>query len=87
MARLCQSCSMPLDKDPGHGGTNADGSHSDLYCSLCYADGQFRNPEIQTASQMQDFCIARLEEQGMPKVMAWLFTRSIPRLQRWRTIS
>ena len=34
----CQSCGMPLKSDPGGGGTNADGTHSDEYCSYCYVN-------------------------------------------------
>lgn len=75
---------MPLSKDRNGGGTNADGSKSDKYCSLCYQDGQFLQPDF-TATQMQEFCIRQLRKQGMPAMMAWLFTRSIPRLERWRS--
>lgn len=84
MARFCQSCGMPLDKDVNGGGTHADGTKSDKYCSLCYENGAFTNPEIKTARQMQDFCVDQLKKQGMPGVMAWLFTRSIPKLERWQ---
>ena len=84
MAKLCQSCSMPLSKDVKGGGTNADGSLSDKYCSLCYQDGQFTMPDL-TAGEMQDFCVEQLTKQGVPKVMAWLFTRSIPKLERWQS--
>ena len=28
----CQSCGMPLSRDPNGGGTNADGSASAMYC-------------------------------------------------------
>lgn len=84
MARFCQSCGMPLDKDVNGGGTHADGTKSDKYCSLCYENGAFTNPEIQTPRQMQDFCVDQLKKQGMPGVMAWLFTRSIPKLERWQ---
>ena len=38
---MCQSCGMPLSKDPKNGGTNKDGSKSDKYCSYCYKDGKF----------------------------------------------
>lgn len=83
MAKICQSCSMPLKKDPVGGGTNVDGSRSPLYCSLCYAGGKFRHPDF-TAVQMQDFCIEQLNKKGMPRLFAWLFTRGIPKLRRWR---
>lgn len=83
MAKLCQSCSMPMKKDPNGGGTNADGSKSTTYCSLCYRDGTFTQPSF-TAKQMQDFCVEQLKKKGMPTVVAWLFTRSIPKLERWQ---
>ena len=37
---------MPLDKDPDKGGTNADKSISDKYCSFCYKDGKFLDEGI-----------------------------------------
>jgi len=83
MVKVCQSCSMPLNKDPAGGGTNADGSKSNRYCSLCYAAGTFLHPEFD-AKQMQDFCVEQLRKKGMPRLMAWLFTRGIPNLERWR---
>ena len=81
MAKVCQSCGMPLDKDKHGGGTDADGSRSDTYCSLCYVDGAFTQPGL-SAIEMQSFCVEKLKEQGFPGVMASLFTRSIPRLER-----
>lgn len=84
MANICQSCSMPMKKDPAGGGSNADGTKSTTYCSLCYDNGQFRHPNFD-AQQMQNFCVQQLTKKGMPKVMAWLFTRGIPKLERWHT--
>ena len=83
MAKICQSCSMPMNKDPKGGGTNADGSRSDRYCSLCYENGRFAHPDF-TVTQMQEFCIEQLQKKGMPRFLGWIFTRGIPRLERWR---
>jgi hypothetical protein len=83
MKKFCQSCGMPLNKDPQNGGTNSDGSKSTEYCSYCYQDGSFLSPEITTAQEMQRFCIGKMKETGMSKFMAWLFTRNIPKLKRW----
>ena len=83
MTKFCQSCSMPMEKDIHGGGTNADGSKSDKYCSLCYADGKFTQPDF-TVEEMQAFCIDQLQKQGMPRFMGWLFTRSLPKLERWQ---
>ncbi len=82
MGGKCQSCGMPLNKDPAGGGREADGSKSTKYCSLCYADGQFVHSDF-SAEQMQDFCVAQLQKKGMPRIMAWIFTRGIPKLSRW----
>ena len=83
MNKFCQSCGMPMKKDPLHGGSNADGSKSADYCSYCYKDGAFTSPEIDTAQKMQRFCIEKMREMGMPLMLGWLFTRGIPRLKRW----
>jgi len=84
MNKFCQSCGMPMKKDPDQGGTNADGSKSLKYCSYCYQSGNFTQPNF-TVRQMQDFCIDKMKEMGMPRFLAWIFTRSIPKLERWQT--
>jgi len=81
--KFCQSCGMPMNKDPEGGGLEKDGTRSNEYCSYCYADGQFVNDSIETAKEMQKFCIEKMNEQGTPKILAWLFTRNIPKLERW----
>lgn len=82
--KFCQSCGMPMSKDPKNGGTEKDGSKSNKYCSYCYQNGNFTNPEIDTPQKMQEFCIQKMREQGMPKFIAWIFTRGIPKLERWK---
>jgi hypothetical protein len=37
-----------------------------------------------SAAEMQAFCIEKLREQGVPRPLGWLLTRSIPKLKRWR---
>ncbi|TVQ39933.1 MAG: hypothetical protein EA384_05020 [Spirochaetaceae bacterium] len=86
MTRFCQSCGMPVKQDPENGGTNGDGSKGADYCSYCYRNGAFTSAEIKTAADMQAFCVAKLKQMGTPALMAWLFTRSIPKLKRWRNI-
>ncbi|WP_298818185.1 zinc ribbon domain-containing protein [uncultured Roseibium sp.] len=65
MGAKCQSCGMPLSKDPNGGGLEADGSRSSLYCSLCYDNGGFRHPEMNL-QEFQEHCIAQLKAKGMP---------------------
>ncbi len=85
MNKFCQSCGMPMKKDPEGGGTNADGGRNADYCSYCFQKGAFTSPEIKTAADMQRFCVGKLKGMGMPGFLAWLFTRSIPKLKRWHT--
>lgn len=77
---------MPLKKDEKGGGTNSDGSKSTMYCSHCYEEGKFSQPDI-TAAQMQTFVKGKLKEMGFPGFLAGLFTKNIPKLERWRNIS
>jgi len=82
----CQSCGMPLCKDPKGegGGTKADGNPSNLYCSYCYEDGKFLQPDI-TAEEMQAFVKEKLKEMGgFMKLFAGFFSRGIPKLDRWK---
>ena len=74
---------MPLKYDPQKGGTETDGTKSGMYCSYCYQDGKFAD-DFKTAKEMQDFCITKMVEMKYPKFVAWLLTRSIPGLERWR---
>lgn len=80
--KFCQSCGMPMKKDPLHGGTNADGTQNELYCSYCYREGTYTFNG--TVEEMQEFCKGKMIEQGSPKWMAWLFTRGMKRLGRWK---
>lgn len=78
----CQSCGMPLARDERGGGTNADGSKSQMYCSHCYEAGRFTLPDI-TVGQMQERVKGKMKEMGFPGILAGLFTRKIPKLERW----
>ena len=74
---------MPMNKDPNNGGTEKDGSKSNKYCSLCYENGKFKD-NFKTSQEMQDFCVKIMKKQGMPGFLAWILTRGIPKLERWR---
>lgn len=82
---MCQSCGFPLKKDTKGGGTEKDGSPSNKYCSMCYENGEFLNPpEIDTPQKMQKFCIQQMKKAGINSLLAWLGTRQIPSLERWK---
>lgn len=78
----CQSCGMPMKKDPQHGGTNSDGTKNVIYCSHCYRDGTFTRPGI-SITEMKSIVKGKLKEMGFPGFIAGLFTMGIPKLKRW----
>ena len=74
---------MPMSKDPEKGGTNADKSKSTMYCSYCYQEGAFTQPDF-TVDEMKQFCKQKMKEMGFPGFLAGFFTMGIPRLERWK---
>ena len=81
----CQSCGMPLiTKKAGDcRGTEADGSKSEKWCSLCYANGRFLTPDC-TLDQMIEIVDKALKEQNSSVIMRWMAKKQIPSLERWR---
>ena len=84
MSKLCQSCGMPLKRDPNGGGSNADGSKNSDYCSHCYINGAFAQPDLN-AKEMRQLCIDNITAGGAPKLLARILTKGIPKLKRWTT--
>lgn len=83
MNKSCDSCGMPLNKDPKGSGTNADGSKSGLYCSYCYENGKFTY-ETKDVKEFQEHSRKMMIEGGHNKFVSWLFTRGMSRLPRWK---
>lgn len=81
----CQSCGIPMKRDEKGGGTNADGSKNIRFCSKCYEQGSFTQPDM-TVDKMQTLVKGKLKEFGFPGIIAGLFTKNIPKLERWRTV-
>jgi hypothetical protein len=83
--KFCQSCGYPMKKDKKGGGSNSDGTINKKYCSMCYENGNFLSPpEIDTAKKFQVFCIQEMKKDGMNGFLAWILTRGIPKLERWK---
>ena len=80
--KSCQSCGIPFDKAKGRG-TEADGSESQKYCSYCYQQGAFVQPDW-TAADMQAYASKKLQQYGLPGMLADLLTKGIPKLERWK---
>jgi len=80
----CQSCGMPRKRDAQGGGTNADGSNSTLYCSNCYQQGKFTQPNL-SMDEMKVLVKGKLKEMKIPGILSGIFTRNIPKLVRWKS--
>lgn len=80
---VCQSCGMPLSRDPLGGGTKVDGSPSTEYCSHCFRDGRFTEPDI-TVAEMATKVEGKLRSMHFPGFLARRFARGVPSLRRWQ---
>ncbi len=70
-----------MQKDPGGGGSETDGTKSTKYCSHYYKDGNFTQPHI-TVEEMQQFVKGKMREMKIPGFLGGFFTRGIPKLER-----
>ena len=77
--KFCQCCIIPLWQDPTGGGTEKDGSKSEKYCSYCYRNGAYKQPDI-TADEIRTFVVEKLEEKQWPRFLA----KVIYKLERWK---
>lgn len=81
MGKYCESCGMPLEKDPRSSG-------NEHYCSYCWADGRFTFEG--TLKEFRDWCYRGMVEGGMSRFTAWMYSRvgylmgSMGRLPRWK---
>ncbi|MDA4132507.1 MAG: zinc ribbon domain-containing protein [Thaumarchaeota archaeon] len=80
----CQSCGMPMSRDANGGGTEMDGSTKSIeYCSNCYRDGRFTEPDL-TVDQMIAKVQARLQSAGMPEPVIERNLMAVYGLDRWK---
>lgn len=80
---VCQSCSMPIEKDEIIG-TNADGSKNNDYCIYCYKDGKFTD-NISTLEEYIEYSLQFAEQTGMTKEEMKEYCKNVlPTLKRWK---
>ena len=83
--KICQSCGMPLDKDPDNGGTNSDKSKSEKYCSFCYQEGKFVDAGITLREKIEKNVQLAVTKMAIPESKARQMAESIiPHLERWK---
>jgi len=82
MNTICQSCSMPIEKEELYG-TNKDGSKNYDYCVYCYKDGQFiHDVSLKEYIEMN---IPFAEQAGMTKEEMKNHCETVfPTLKRWK---
>lgn len=75
---------MPLSQDPLGGGTEANGAKSSEYCSYCYQNGAFFDPQMTLEGM-----IAKLEpimaNMKMSPEVVEATKLALPRLKRWNS--
>jgi len=76
MTKACESCGMPLSKDPGK-------RESDRYCSYCYSNGRLFY-EGNDLKEFQRVAYERMRAQGTSPILARLCTHMIRYAPRWR---
>ena len=62
--------------------TEADGSKSEKWCSLCYQNGAFISADC-TLAEMRKIVDRALVENGSGRLMRWLAQKQLPSLERW----
>ena len=72
-----------MNKDPNGGGSEADGSRNQKYCGYCYQNGAFIY-DGASVKEFQEFCRQKMIAAGHNRFSAWLFTRGMKRLERWK---
>ena len=73
---------MPLGADPLGGGTEADGSKSQEYCSYCYRDGRFTDPNL-TLDDFKEKLQPMMAEMKIPTETIAKAISMLPHLKRW----
>jgi radical SAM superfamily enzyme len=73
---------MPLD-NPDVRGTEKDGSKSMEYCSYCYQNGSFINPDM-TLEEMKTLVKEQMEKMKMDTGLINMAIGSLPNLKRWK---
>jgi len=83
----CQSCGMPMaEAKEEDWGTNADGSRSTEYCSFCYKDGKFTEPNITLQEMIEKSAKGWSDydpDVSYEKALA-VCQEMLPKLSRWK---
>ncbi|MSR32972.1 MAG: hypothetical protein EXR99_15875 [Gemmataceae bacterium] len=76
---------MPMKHDPLGGGTEADGAKNPEYCSYCFANGAFIQPDISCKEMIAQVKAIMWQKFKIPAFLSWFFVWKIPKLKRWNS--
>jgi len=81
---FCQSCAMPMER-PELFGTNANGTRAEEYCTYCFQNGKFTQPDIAMQEMINKCIEVMVQKNIMPEGQArGLMMKTIPTLKRWK---
>ena len=75
---------MPLDK-PEMLGTEKDGSKTKEYCTYCYQNGAFINPNM-TLAEMKTLVKEQMEKMKIDAAVINMAVSTLPNLKRWKNV-
>ena len=82
-AAYCQSCAMELVERSDYG-TESDGFPSEHYCTHCYQDGEFIDPDL-TIDQMSAIAADFIKADDVTMAEARAISRALlSQLRRWQ---
>lgn len=79
---FCQSCGLPLIIEKLKG-TENNGIKSNDYCKHCFANSNFKNPEIDL-DEMKNMVKTHMEKRQLPSYMIQKAVNVLPSLKRWK---
>ena len=80
---ICQSCAMEM-LEVSDFGTEADGGLNSEYCTHCYEDGGFADPDL-TIDQMSDIVSDFIEADEVTMAEAKAISKTLlSQLKRWQ---
>ena len=76
---------MPVSEEFGNFGTEKDNSRNSEFCSFCYQNGRFTNPNQTMEEMIQSSVDNMTADLRMPIKQATELANSfIPKLKRWQ---
>ena len=83
--KFCESCGMPMGETDEMYGTESNGSKSVDYCSFCYENGAFTNPNLTLEEQIESVAALMVKDFGFsPEDAMEQCKEGIPTLKRWK---